>query len=57
MAIICGILCVNITIISLNATFLNDASGDAFGIFITILGVYYWQRLFDLKERKNYIFY
>ncbi len=55
MAIICGILCVNITIISLNATFLNDASGDAFGIFITILGVYYWQRLFDLKEKKEKI--
>lgn len=53
MAIICGLLCVNITIISLNATFLNDASGDAFGIFITILGVYYWQRIFDLKTKKE----
>ena len=55
MAIICGLLCVNITIISLNATFLNDASGDAFGIFITILGVYNWQRLFDLQEKKEKI--
>ena len=55
MAIICGILCVNITIISLNATFLNDASGDAFGIFITILGVYYWHRIFDLKTKKEKI--
>lgn len=55
MAIICGILCVNITIISLNATFLNDASGDAFGIFITILGVYYWHRIFDLKTKNEKI--
>ena len=55
MLVICGLLCVNITIISLNATFLNDASGDAFGIFITILGVYYWQRIFDLKTKKEKI--
>lgn len=53
IAIICGILCTNISIISLNATFLNDASGDVFGIFVTILGVYYWQRAFDLKNKKE----
>ena len=35
--------------------FLNDASGDAFGIFITILGVYYWHRIFDLKTKNEKI--
>ena len=53
IAIICGIMSTNITVIALNATYLHDACANMFCLFITILGVYFWSKLFEAKNNRN----
>ena len=53
IAIVCGILCTNITVTTFNASFLHDVCADMFGIFITILSTYLWKLLFDANGNKQ----
>ena len=59
IAIVCGILTTNITVIALTATYAHDLDSDACALLLSVLGTDIWQiyTSFSNKTIKDYIVY
>ncbi len=59
IAIVCGILTTNITVISLTATYIEDLSADMCALFFAVLAVYFWTKAINvnLVNKKQIIIY